>query len=398
MAIQDFTAGQVLTAAQMDSLQANDYNWTVSTKTASYVLAAADKGTRVVMNAAGATTITVNTSIFAAGDTLFIQNINSGTCTITAGTCTVNTAGSLALAQWQGGVLYFTSASTAIFFLAGSGTGYGTATGGSSSSITVGGINYTLLTFTTDSTLTVTKAGLFDYYIVAGGGAGGVGQSNVSGAGGGAGGVLTGTAYFSANQTIDIGAGGTGSTTAGAATNGLASVIGSTTGSLSAVGGGRGGGHNAGSTFAGNGGSGGGSSYSGADVQQPGVSVANTIQGYGGGTGTSTLSVGAAGGGGATAIGGSQTGSSTTGAVGGAGVDVSTFISGAALYKAGGGGGGGATGGAGGSSVGGAGGNSSSAGNAAAANTGGGGGGCGYGASNAGGAGGSGIIYIRFKV
>ena len=119
MAIQDFTAGQVLTAAQMDSLQANDYNWTVSTKTASYVLVAADKGTRVVMNAAGATTITVNTSIFAAGDTLFIQNINSGTCTITAGTCTVNTAGSLALAQWQGGVLYFTSASTAIFFFSG---------------------------------------------------------------------------------------------------------------------------------------------------------------------------------------------------------------------------------------------------------------------------------------
>jgi 3D (Asp-Asp-Asp) domain-containing protein len=116
MAIQDFTAGQILTAAQMDSLQANDYNWTVSTKTASYTLVAADKGTRVVMNNASATTITVNTNIFAAGDILWIQNINTGTATITAGTCTVNTAGSLALAQWQGGTLYFTSASTAIFF------------------------------------------------------------------------------------------------------------------------------------------------------------------------------------------------------------------------------------------------------------------------------------------
>ena len=52
MAIQDFTAGQVLTAAQMDSLQANDYNWTVSTKTASYTLVATDKGTRVAMNSA----------------------------------------------------------------------------------------------------------------------------------------------------------------------------------------------------------------------------------------------------------------------------------------------------------------------------------------------------------
>jgi hypothetical protein len=116
MAIQDFTAGQVLTAAQMDALQANDYNQTVSTKTDNYVLVAADKGTRVVMNAATAKTFTVNSGLFAAGDTLFIQNINTGTATITAGTCTVNTTGSLALAQWGGGTLYFTSASAAIFF------------------------------------------------------------------------------------------------------------------------------------------------------------------------------------------------------------------------------------------------------------------------------------------
>jgi hypothetical protein len=41
-------------------------------------------------------------------------------------------------------------------------TGYGVATGGTSSSITVDGINYTLLTFTSDDTLTVTSAGLFE--------------------------------------------------------------------------------------------------------------------------------------------------------------------------------------------------------------------------------------------
>jgi hypothetical protein len=104
------------------------------------------------MNNAGATTITVNTSLFAAGDTLFIQNIGAGTCTITAGTATVTTAGSLALAQWGGGTLYFTSASAAIFF-SGAGSGYGTATGGSSSSITVDGVGYTLLDFTSDSNL-----------------------------------------------------------------------------------------------------------------------------------------------------------------------------------------------------------------------------------------------------
>ena len=116
MALQTFTAGQVLTAAQVNALQANDYNQTVSTKTGDYVLVAADKGTRVEMNSASAQTITVNTSLFSAGDTLFIQNIGAGICTITAGTATVSTAGSLALAQNAGGTLYFTSTGVSIFF------------------------------------------------------------------------------------------------------------------------------------------------------------------------------------------------------------------------------------------------------------------------------------------
>lgn len=116
MALQTFTSGQILTAAQMTALQANDYNQTVSTKTANYVLVAADKGTRVVMNSASATTITVNTSLFAAGDSLRIQNINSGATVITAGTATVTSAGSLSVPQWGGGQLYFTSASAAVYF------------------------------------------------------------------------------------------------------------------------------------------------------------------------------------------------------------------------------------------------------------------------------------------
>lgn len=116
MALQTFTASQVLTAAQMNTLQANDYNQTVSTKTGSYVLVAADKGTTIVMNSASATTITVNTSLFAAGDTLKIQNINTGATVVTAGTATVTSAGSLSVPQWGGGVLYFTSASAAVYF------------------------------------------------------------------------------------------------------------------------------------------------------------------------------------------------------------------------------------------------------------------------------------------
>ena len=117
MALQTFTTGQVLTAAQVNALQANDYNQTVSTKTVSYVLVAADVGTRVVMNAAGATTITVNTGLFAAGDTLQILNIGAGVTTITAGSATVSTSSVLALSQYDAGTLYFTSTGVAIWMM-----------------------------------------------------------------------------------------------------------------------------------------------------------------------------------------------------------------------------------------------------------------------------------------
>ena len=116
MALTTFTSGQVLTAAQLNAVQANDYNQTVSTKTASYTLVATDKGTRVVMNSASATTITVNTSLFSAGDTLVLQNIGAGVTTVTAGTATVSSAGSLAIPQYGSGTLYFTSAGVSLFF------------------------------------------------------------------------------------------------------------------------------------------------------------------------------------------------------------------------------------------------------------------------------------------
>ena len=117
MAKQTFTTGQVLTAAQMTSLQQTAMGGGDATaKTTSYVLVAADAGTTVAMNAAGSTTITVNTGLFSAGDTVFIQNRGAGVCTVTAGTATVNTHGSLALAQYEGGQLYFTATGAAIFF------------------------------------------------------------------------------------------------------------------------------------------------------------------------------------------------------------------------------------------------------------------------------------------
>jgi hypothetical protein len=116
MAKQTFTTGQVLTAAQMTSLQQTAMGGGSATaKTASYTLVAADAGATVIMNSASATTITVNTSLFSAGDTVFLQNIGAGISTVTAGTATVNTSSSLALAQYESGTLYFTATGASIF-------------------------------------------------------------------------------------------------------------------------------------------------------------------------------------------------------------------------------------------------------------------------------------------
>jgi hypothetical protein len=126
MAKQTFTTGQVLTAAQMTSLQQTAMlGGAASAKTASYTLVAADAGTAITMSNASATTITVNTALFAAGDTVQITNLGAGVCTITAGTATVNTSASLALAQYESGTLDFTSTSAAIFI-----KGAGGASGG----------------------------------------------------------------------------------------------------------------------------------------------------------------------------------------------------------------------------------------------------------------------------
>jgi len=296
MAIQDFTAGQVLTAAQMDSLQANDYNWTVSTKTASYVLVAADKGTRVVMNSASATTITVNDSLFSAGDILWIQNINTGTCTIQAGSCTVNTAGSLALTQWQGGTLYFTSASAAIFFLAGSAP---------------------VTSFAVDFLVVAGGAGGGLAGTGGGGGAGGM-RCTVTGTGGSGGLEAQQTAVTGLNFSMTVGAGGAGGLSAANGSNSVAGLFTSITST--------GGGYGARTAIQnGNtGGSGGGGSGDG------GLGAAGTSgQGFAGGNGAPANGRGG-GGGGASAVGAAAT--ATVNGAGGAGR--STDISGASVTYA----------------------------------------------------------------
>jgi hypothetical protein len=147
MAKQTFTTGQVLTAAQMTSLQQTAMlGGAANAKVASYVLVAADAGDAITMSNASPTTITVNTGLFEAGDIVTIINLGAGACTITAGTATVDTSGSLVLATNQGGVLRFTSASAAIFFqfatpasgdIEGVTAGTGISGGGTSGTVTI---------------------------------------------------------------------------------------------------------------------------------------------------------------------------------------------------------------------------------------------------------------------
>jgi hypothetical protein len=290
------------------------------------------------------------------------------------------------LAPYGGGYLLALSASTFTFFNLGGGSVYGTATGGSSSSITVGGINYTLLTFTSTGNLTVTKTGLFDFCAVGGGGGSMHIGATYAGGGGGAGQVSMGQIYLDANQTITIGAGGSafglelftqdGNTTIGATSPFNPAGIGNISGTQNS---------NGGSAFIG-GGSGGGNGKTMGSI------TGSTLTGFKGGNSTTTTNGG--GGGGQSGAGGN--GATTAGGTGGTGFDRSAFISGAAsLIAVGGGGGGSVTAGA--AATGGVAGSTTGTGNNGAANT-----GCGGGAVNgaysSGGNGGSGICYIRFKV
>ena len=88
---------------------------------------------------------------------------------------------------------------------------YGVGSGGTSSSITVGGLAYTMLTFTSTGTFTVTTAGMFDCTIIGGGAAGT--QNGVVGNGGGGGGagalVISQENYFAVGPyVVAVGGGG----------------------------------------------------------------------------------------------------------------------------------------------------------------------------------------------
>jgi hypothetical protein len=107
MARQTFTAGQVLTAAQMTTLQASVWSDDVNAQTGTtYTLVLTDAGKQVTMSNASASTLTVppNSSVaFAVGTRIQIIQLGAGAVTLTAGVgVTVSsTLISLAMAQYQ---------------------------------------------------------------------------------------------------------------------------------------------------------------------------------------------------------------------------------------------------------------------------------------------------------
>ena len=128
--------------------------------------------------------------------------------------------------------------------------GYGVASGTAalSTAITVAGTAYTLLTFTADSNLGVSKAGLFDVLLVGGGGggAGAVGGTGTALVGGAGGAGLDISSFVQTATTVAGGGGGqrqTGSSGAGGTGGGgAASNAGTGTPGTANTGGGGGGG------------------------------------------------------------------------------------------------------------------------------------------------------------
>lgn len=131
MARQTFTAGQVLTAAQMTTLQASIWSDDVNTQTGtSYTLVLTDAGKQVTMSNASASTLTVplNSSVaYAIGVKIQVINLGAGIVTITpTGGVTISSlATTLAMAQYQVATLIKVSTDTWIANLGGGSGGAG---------------------------------------------------------------------------------------------------------------------------------------------------------------------------------------------------------------------------------------------------------------------------------
>ena len=108
-----FVAGQVLTAAQLNSIS----ELPTRTLTATGNAVAADRYSRVILNGSSIS-YTVNSATFDVGEVVHLYNINSTAATIAAGTggVTINAAAGLTLAQYQAATLYAVSSTSFVLW------------------------------------------------------------------------------------------------------------------------------------------------------------------------------------------------------------------------------------------------------------------------------------------
>jgi hypothetical protein len=269
------------------------------------------------------------------------------------------------------------------------------ASGGTETTITDGGVDYKVHTFTSSDTLYVQGIRQVEYLVVGGGGGGGAGSdNNQSGGGGGAGGYRSSVfgessgGGASAEPKLAVTSGSYAVFVGGGASVGA--LYGGVSGNPSSFGvitsaGGGGGSDSRGDFPVTSGGSGGGGGSTGGTTGASGTSG----QGFDGGSGSSSNGGGGGGAG--------EAGSTDALRYGGDGV--ASNITGSSIVRAGGGGGGAGIGGDGGGGNGGADGGNNQ-GLAGTINTGGGGGG-GWRETSGdprGGNGGSGIVIIRYVI
>ncbi len=86
MTIQTFAAGQTLTASQMNTLQASDFNFTKNVQTGTaYTLVATDRGKLLEFSNSGSIALTIPTNAavtFEIGDRVDVLLASTGTITI----------------------------------------------------------------------------------------------------------------------------------------------------------------------------------------------------------------------------------------------------------------------------------------------------------------------------
>ena len=121
MARATFVSGAVLTAAQMNALQASVWSDDINAQTTSYTLVLTDAGKQVTMTSASAVQITVPanaTVAYAIGVKIQLINLGAGVVTVAgAGGVTVNNSTlDLSLNQYAVATLYKTAADTWVLF------------------------------------------------------------------------------------------------------------------------------------------------------------------------------------------------------------------------------------------------------------------------------------------